>query len=429
MGSRWRLNYTLAQLLLVVVMVANVCGVIVAVRAKWRQPGGGIDRVRFSVERTKPRRRSRRPGRYVRLRHGQDQRLSAIELAAHLSAAAPRGRWQHLGHRVRRPDRVRSVRARQATHAEVSLALQAALARMNAEWGPWRALSDNGAVFAAAYANAPRTGQFRVFLWDVASGKILHTLDTQGDVVGISLAPDGKTLAVNRRPRSPRGDFMGQIELWDVASGLRRGPTLPVDPDPIEDMIWADGGDTLVWRHSWVETPASLVRSLRLSDGRQRGFEVEPEVWSGPIADAMVSTWDRLLVSADGRTIVVSNSGRNCRFLDAATLKPLGKPFPIRHDRIRLLGLSADGKELATTNVNDQTLRLRMLDQEGNFRRDLVLFENQGQGVMTTLAANAVVFVVCLSLLVAISRSSRRRAKQYSDAELRRLQRPESQPP
>ncbi len=36
MGSRWRLNYTLAQLLLVVVMVANVCGVVVAVRADMR---------------------------------------------------------------------------------------------------------------------------------------------------------------------------------------------------------------------------------------------------------------------------------------------------------------------------------------------------------------------------------------------------------
>jgi hypothetical protein len=37
MSGRWRLNYTLAQLLLVVVMVANVCGVIVAVRAE-QQP-------------------------------------------------------------------------------------------------------------------------------------------------------------------------------------------------------------------------------------------------------------------------------------------------------------------------------------------------------------------------------------------------------
>ena len=49
MGSRWRLNYTLAQLLLVVVMVANVCGVVVAVRADMR-PHVEIVKARFSAD-------------------------------------------------------------------------------------------------------------------------------------------------------------------------------------------------------------------------------------------------------------------------------------------------------------------------------------------------------------------------------------------
>ena len=105
-------------------------------------------------------------------------------------------------------------------------------------WSPsQQALSENGAVFAAAYAC--RTGGDRLVLWDVTSGKTLHTLNAQSDVRGICITPDGKTLAVERTCVPSRGPTYLGIDIWDVASGQKRGKTLPIDDTNIAGMAWA----------------------------------------------------------------------------------------------------------------------------------------------------------------------------------------------
>ena len=123
MGSRWRLNYTLAQLLLVVVMVANVCGVVVAVRADMR-PHVEIVEARFSAD-----------GRTLMAVLDDNRRVTCDAATGKVVDSAPidwpptigsvdseggtrrypRGGLQHLGRSVPgRPRRVRPHSARQA---------------------------------------------------------------------------------------------------------------------------------------------------------------------------------------------------------------------------------------------------------------------------------------------------------------------------
>ncbi len=48
-----------------------------------------------------------------------------------------------------------------------------------------------------------------VRLWDVATGRLLHTFDFDvGEVTGVAFAPDGMTAAV--------GGTNGKVVIWDV---------------------------------------------------------------------------------------------------------------------------------------------------------------------------------------------------------------------
>src|SRR5690242_18521568 len=59
-------------------------------------------------------------------------------------------------------------------------------------------------------------------LWNVTSGKRLHRLEHPQDVLTVAFTPDGKTLATagsdGRSSRGPEGN-PSAVRLWDVATG------------------------------------------------------------------------------------------------------------------------------------------------------------------------------------------------------------------
>jgi WD40 repeat protein len=79
------------------------------------------------------------------------------------------------------------------------------------------ALADHGErILGAAFAPDGRTAvttcwDYRVRLWDVASGKLVRSWSGPRKFFGVAFAPDGRTLAA--------GDEAGRITLWDAVSG------------------------------------------------------------------------------------------------------------------------------------------------------------------------------------------------------------------
>src|SRR5262249_38595368 len=68
-------------------------------------------------------------------------------------------------------------------------------------------------------------GEKVVRLWDVASGKLLHKLEHPADILAVSLSPDGKTLASGGKDKKKgidgfkRDGNASVVRLWDVATG------------------------------------------------------------------------------------------------------------------------------------------------------------------------------------------------------------------
>jgi WD40 repeat protein len=410
MSSRWRLNYSLAQLMLVVVMVANVCGVIVAVRADLGQRGADVVGVRVSAD-------GRKVAAFL-----EDGRAVVCDAATGKVEGWSRLRWPRHSwarHLAGDCNTVATVRADGSVEfgqlqttmrwkAEVpSAPLRAAITKA-VDGGPGlTTLSDNAAVFALAYADSAAPGHFRVAVWDVGTGKLSHTLTVAGDAWSIALSPDGKTLAIEAQSLDgPHALELG-LYLRDVATGRQRARRPTGDGGGVAEMEWAADSDTLFWVSRAATGAKPSVRSIRVSDGRQRHYDLCLDDRS-----RTYSLCDGLLISADGRTVAVSNPGYGVLFLDAARLTPLGKRFLLpdqyHSSDIQLVGLSADGKELATTSWSLGELCVRMFDQEGKFRRDLVLLERHESATAAAIAINVCMFLLCLWLIVKQAR--RRRA-------------------
>ncbi len=78
---------------------------------------------------------------------------------------------------------------------------------------------DNWGFYSVAFSPDGRrlaSGGSYIKLWEVATGKELHTLYGHSGGISIAFSPDGKTLASGSM-------FPGDIKLWDVASGRELG--------------------------------------------------------------------------------------------------------------------------------------------------------------------------------------------------------------
>lgn len=76
----------------------------------------------------------------------------------------------------------------------------------------------------------------KLILWDMPSGKVLHTLTATAPVRSLALSPDGKTLAV--------GGEDAAVHLWDTASG-KATTKLAGHTDWVLALAFAPDGKTL----------------------------------------------------------------------------------------------------------------------------------------------------------------------------------------
>lgn len=224
------------------------------------------------------------------------------------------------------------------------------------------------------------TGNFNgtVKLWDVASGRVLRTLDGHTNVVykGV-LAPDEKVIA--------SCSLDGKIKLWDLATG-RELRTLTGHTDAVKAVAFSPDGKLL----ASVSNDGTLRLWDVLSGLEQRSFvhtrspEVDSSVYAlvfishGKIiaagnGDGTISYWEVnsgkelrvlkghtdlvfcLALSADGRSLASGSYDHSVKLWDVATGKELrafaDKKMTDVSEQVRAISLSSDGKWLASSEV------------------------------------------------------------------------------
>src|SRR5215813_9088809 len=203
----------------------------------------------------------------------------------------------------------------------------------------------DGKTFASVTSGGPtlETGYSLHFvkIWDVASGKLLRTVEAVPWLVSVAFSPDGKVLA----SRSASGRDNGAVKLWDLATGAQLRMLAGHCCTPLETvasnvvafgpdgrtLVTADrGGTVTLW-------DPSTGKELRALTGH-----------SAPVKS--------IALSADGKLVAVGSDDSKVRLWDVSTD---AEARTLRgHSRgVWSLAFSPDGKTLASGSL-DGTVKL-----------------------------------------------------------------------
>ena len=226
------------------------------------------------------------------------------------------------------------------------------------------AITPDGKSLVAA---GGRAGQFGfVTVWDLATKSRRHDLRGHDDaILAASLAPDGKTLAT--------GSYDRMVKLWDVVAG-RELKTLKEHTDAVHAVAFTRDGARLASggadRTVKVWDPATGRRIVSLADATGEVYAVAfgpsgSVVYAGGV-DRSIRAWElkgeggsplksvfahdaavlRLVVTADGVTLVSTGEDRTVKTWDLPDLKPRAS-LGTQPDWPQAVALSPDGSRVA----------------------------------------------------------------------------------
>ena len=205
--------------------------------------------------------------------------------------------------------------------------------------------------FARGYCFSPDSATLalgdhhNVRLWDIETGELLHTWDNKATPSCIGFSPDGKTIASGRSEQSPND----HIRLWDVETGTHlRSLTAP------STKISATLGRNAGGFTSIAFSQNNKMLASGSSDGQTRLWDVGTGRFIGtmrpdPVYTDAVSLTDTVwsvAFSPDGDTLAISYLGGTLRLWDVATrrnFRTIGYT-----SFIFSIAFSPDGKTLAT---------------------------------------------------------------------------------
>jgi WD40 repeat protein/serine/threonine protein kinase len=211
--------------------------------------------------------------------------------------------------------------------------------------------SVDGTMLAAA-AVAPEAA---VHLWDAKTGRPLRKLQCDGQPPwSVAFSPDGKTLA--------SGHHDGTVRLWDTATGWELG-TLRGHKDVVRWLAFSPDGRTLASAGQTNDRTVRLWDLAAWKPGEDPPIKILERHTDGILSGAWRAD-GRLLASAghtDG-TIRVWDPGSNPPRSSVLSVIPPGNPF------LHCVALSPEGRYLATANPDGTVYILRLADLGQVFR-------------------------------------------------------------
>jgi WD40 repeat protein len=192
-------------------------------------------------------------------------------------------------------------------------------------------------VMAAAFSPDGRTlaatDPRGAVLWDVVTGKEIARFEAQPSACAVAFSPDGKTLAV--------ADKNNVIQLWDVASGLVVGRIKGAEKEPVS-LVFAPDGQTLagatiqgtvrVWETGGKELWLHVLPRVKTRKAVALAFAPGGKVLAGIASDLTIRLWD----ARDGRELRAFGD-------EAESPQPANGPYSPA-----ALAYSPDGKTLLT---------------------------------------------------------------------------------